>query len=146
MEYTITLLTNEIIENYSGLFETLKHLTSAPELSKERTKELIKKMRLQNIFVYVALFEEKKEIIGAASILVEQKLIHGGKKVGHIEDVSTNKKYIGKGIGRELIKRCVEKGREENCYKIILDCEEKLVPFYEKLEFHCEGSYMRLNL
>ena len=37
-------------------------------------------------------------IIGSTTLLIEQKFIHDGGKVGHIEDVVTRKGYEGFGI------------------------------------------------
>ena len=42
-------------------------------------------------------------MIGATTLLVEQKFIHSGGKAGHIEDVVTRKGFEGLGIGSALI-------------------------------------------
>lgn len=33
---------------------------------------------------------------------------------------------------------------ENNCYKIILDCEDKLIPFYERFGFKKKANSMQL--
>jgi glucosamine-phosphate N-acetyltransferase len=33
---------------------------------------------------------------------------------------------------------------QNNCYKIILDCEEKLIPFYERFGFKRKANSMQL--
>jgi predicted N-acetyltransferase YhbS len=43
--------------------------------------------------------------------------------------------HAGAGLGRIIINKLVAAARELGCYKIILDCEKKNVPFYEKLGF-----------
>ncbi len=77
--------------------------------------------------------------------MIEQKFIHNGGKAGHIEDVVTRKGYEGKGIGREILKELIKIAKDNECYKIILDCDEKLVKFYEKLGFKKHSIMMRLN-
>jgi hypothetical protein len=39
------------------------------------------------------------------------------------------------GIGRKIVERLVEAGREAGCYKIIIDCSEDNVPFYQRCGF-----------
>ena len=94
-----------------------------------------------NIFVYV--LEDK--IVGCATLLVEKKIIHQGGKVGHIEDVTVDNIYRQQGIGQKLIDHCIRVATERGCYKVILDCDEKNVKFYEKCGFKSHGICMRLN-
>ena len=78
--------------------------------------------------------------------MIEQKFIHNGGKVGHIEDVVTRKGYEGKGIGKEILNELIKIAKDNECYKIILDCDEKLIKFYEKIGFKKNSIMMRLNL
>ena len=87
-----------------------------------------------------------EKIVGTASILIEQKFIHNGSCVGHIEDVVVHKNYEGKGIGSLLIKKCIEIAKEYKCYKIILDCNSSKTGFYEKFGFKSNSLCMRLDL
>lgn len=75
-------------------------------------------------------------VIGYGSILIETK-IRGGK-VGHIEDVVTHSGYRSKGVGGAIIKSLIAHAEKQGCYKTILQCKEKNIGFYEKLE--CERS------
>ena len=81
-----------------------------------------------------------------ATLLVEQKFIHNGGRVGHIEDVATRKGFEGMGVGREMIHKLTEISNEYGCYKIILDCDPSVVKFYEKLGFVKKAVTMRLDL
>jgi glucosamine-phosphate N-acetyltransferase len=42
-------------------------------------------------------------VVGAASLVVEQKFIRDASLCGHIEDVVTDKQLRGKGMGKMLI-------------------------------------------
>ena len=79
-------------------------------------------------------------------MLVEQKFIHNGGKVGHIEDVVTRKEYSGKGVGSSLVQKCIETAKEEKCYKIILDCSLDNIAFYEKAGFRKHEVSMRYDI
>ena len=87
----------------------------------------------------------RDRIIGSATLFIEQKFIHNGGKVGHIEDVVVSKEYEGRGIGFKLVNSLLEKARVMNCYKTILDCKDELIPFYERIGFKQESNQMRID-
>lgn len=121
------------------IFEILSQLTHSPCLDCNDLIKIINSLPSNNnIYVYV-----DNEIKGLVTLIIEQKLIHGGKCVGHIEDLVVDKNFSGKGIARELVNHCVNIAESNNCYKIILDCKEELEPFYNKLEFKKQGVCMR---
>jgi len=78
-------LKNLSLDDYSkGYLELLSQLTIVGEMSKERFEEFFLKNKND---IYVVEDLEKNKIIGTASLFIEQKFIHGGGKVGHLEDV-----------------------------------------------------------
>ncbi|MDE1876140.1 MAG: GNAT family N-acetyltransferase [Thaumarchaeota archaeon] len=93
--------------------------------------------------IYVAV--EDSKVIGAASILIEQKFIHDGGKVGHIEDVVVRKEFQGKGIGNQIVTALLEYAQKQGCYKTILDCTDELIPFYKKMGFKRHSNSMRFD-
>ena len=88
------------------------------------------------------IVEHNNEIIGTATILYEYKFIHNIGKSAHIEDVCIDERYRNKGIGNFLINFVVDEAEKKNCYKIILDCNEKLENFYNKSGFEKKGIQM----
>ena len=111
----------------------------------DHAKEILYKINLQNTHIFVAKTSEGN-IIGTTTLLVEQKFIHGGGRVGHIEDVSVRKGHEGKGVGSSLVKRVLDEARIFGCYKVILDCSDKNVPFYERLGFYLQENEMRFDI
>ena len=93
--------------------------------------------------IYVA--EENSKIIGSASILIEQKFIHDGGKVGHIEDVVVRKEFQGKGVGKQIVVALLRYAEKQGCYKTILDCADELIPFYENIGFKRHSNSMRFD-
>ena len=75
---------------------------------------------------------EGNTIIGVASIHIIYKL---SRTLGLIEDVAVNKDLRGKGIGKSLVKKLIEIGKQKNCDKIVLNTSEKNSKFYEKIGF-----------
>jgi glucosamine-phosphate N-acetyltransferase len=98
---------------------------------------------MSNIFVAV---DKSGKVIGSITLLLEQKYIHDGGKVGHIEDVVTRKGYAGKGIGSALVNKCINLAKEEKCYKMILDCSPTNILFYKKAGFREHEISMRYDL
>ena len=69
------------------------------------------------------------------------------KKVLSVQDVFVKEEYRGLGIGKKLIESIVTFGEMDNAiYKIILECSDTNVEFYEKLGFRLHENHMRLDL
>lgn len=133
----------------NGFFDTLSNLSEIGDINKnsERIKEIFKELSYnKNFKIIVAEDKENHKIIGTATLFIEQKFIHDGGKVGHIEDVAIKKGFQNKGLGKEIIKELIEIAREEKCYKVILDCDEKVSRFYEKIGFKRHSIMMRINI
>jgi glucosamine-phosphate N-acetyltransferase len=128
----------------NGFLETLDFLRNASNLDKNKAKEILKKIKQNtNHIIYVAI--DNKKIVGSTTLLIEQKFIHDGGLVGHIEDVVVRKDYEGKGIGIKLVTSLLERAKEKNCYKTILDCKDDVKQFYERIGFKRESNCMRYN-
>lgn len=85
-----------------------------------------------NINIFVIM--DNNIVIGTGTIIIEQKIIHGFGKIGHIEDIVIDKNYQGKGIGKKLINFLLNFAKENNCYKTILGCEDEKLNFYIKCQ------------
>lgn len=142
--YEIRELTAADLGN--GFIETLGNLSDTGGLTPASARKILEKMgRASPYHVLVAAGADGK-VVGATTLLVEQKFIHGGGLVGHIEDVAVRKGSEGRGIGGSLVKAAVRIADEVGCYKVILDCKEELEPFYAKLGFRRHDLGMRLDL
>ena len=127
-----------------GLLETLDFLRNTSSIDKNKAKEILKKIKQNpNHIIYVAI--DDKKIIGSTTLLIEQKFIHDGGLVGHIEDVVVRKDYERKGIGIKLVTSMLERAKEKNCYKTILDCKDDVKQFYERIGFKHESNGMRYD-
>ena len=127
-----------------GFLETLDFLRNASGLDKTKAKEILKKIKQNsNHIIHVAI--DGKKIVGTTTLFIEQKFIHDGGLVGHIEDVVVRKDYEGKGIGIKLVTSMLERAEEKNCYKTILDCKDDVKKFYEKIGFKRESNGMRYD-
>jgi glucosamine-phosphate N-acetyltransferase len=101
--------------------------------------------------IFVAWLDGK--IVGTASVLIEEKVNRGTDKekgrlrtVAHVEEVVVDSEYRGKDVGKELMEYCINFSKLANAYKVILDCSEENIPFYEKCGFKRHEVSMRLDI
>ena len=128
----------------NGFLETLDFLRSTSDLGKNKANEILKKIK-QNPDHIIHVATDGEKIVGSTTLLIEQKFIHDGGLVGHIEDVVVRKDYEGKGIGIKLVTSLLERAKEKNCYKTILDCKDDVKQFYERIGFKRESNGMRYD-
>lgn len=114
------------------------------ELTEQQAIEVYRERLKSRIRTYVAIIDER--VAGTASVFIEPKYIHSGGVVGHIEDVAVHPEFQKHGIGRALVEHILDECRKARCYKVILDCAETVIPFYEKLGFHRWERAMRIDL
>jgi glucosamine-phosphate N-acetyltransferase len=97
----------------------------------------------KNYRIVVIYSEIEKRIIGAGTIIIVHK-IHNNP-IGQIEDVIISEKYRKNGLGKQVIEKLIDIGKNEfKCYKIILNCLEKNIKFYENCGFIEVGVEMKL--
>ena len=140
------LIIRKIIESdlENGFLESLDNLRQTSNLEQNSVKNILKKiLENENHIIHVAELDGK--IVGSTTLLIEQKFIHEGGFVGHIEDVVVNKKFEGRGIGMKLVLSLLDVSKKKKCYKTILNCEDKLIPFYEKIGFKQKSTEMRFD-
>lgn len=127
-----------------GFFETLTNL-SRVNLTPQKAKRIYQKIKNNPVYHFFVA-ELNNQIVGTITLLIEQKFIHSGGKVGHIEDVVVKRGFEGQGIGSALVKKAIAEAKKQKCYKVILNCSKKNIPFYKKLGFYKHEQGMRLDL
>lgn len=128
---------------WHGFLETLASLSDV-DLTPEEALSILESRRRAGVRTFVA--REGAAVVGTATLIVEQKFIHCGGPVGHIEDVAVHRDHQRKGIGAALVRHATEEARKLGCYKVILNCFEDRVPFYEGLGFRTHDVGMRVDL
>jgi glucosamine-phosphate N-acetyltransferase len=131
----------------NSFFDTLSNLTEIgmDVYNKEFSQKILEKIKMAgNIKIFVAI--EDSDIVGSITAIIEQKFVHNGGKICHIEDVVTRKGFEKLGIGSVLVEKVLELAIQENCYKVILNCSEYNSKFYEKFGFFKHDVGMRYNI
>lgn len=145
----------DLIKRYSENIEIIKmkyldllsQLTQVSIYSDQQFISLVNNIFKMGSIIVCYLFNPLSpefDIVASGTIIIEPKIIRGGKSVGHIEDIVTSSSYRGKGLGQDILELLIQEGRENNCYKIILNCTDNLKGYYEKVDFKESGMQMAL--
>lgn len=111
------------------------------------TKRFLEIQKLQPYFqIWLMIDKETDYLIGCGTIILEPKFIHELSSVAHIEDLCIDKHFQMLGYGRILLNYLQSIAVKEKCYKIILNCSDKNIPFYERCGFNSVNVEMSVYL
>jgi NDP-sugar pyrophosphorylase family protein/predicted GNAT family N-acyltransferase len=140
-------------ETLRELCECLSELTTVGlDLNKSEENERLRR-HIQKIdasgdkHTFIVAFDGW--VIGTFSILVEPKIIHNLAAVAHVEDVVIRSEFRKCGLGRQMMEFVEEFCRtydKYRIYKVILECADSVIGFYEKSGYRKAGNSMRLDL
>jgi glucosamine-phosphate N-acetyltransferase len=139
-----------------GFLETLDNLIpGTSQLDRSTAESIVKEIErnpFHRIFIVYAIednkdggdvIDAKKVVVGTTTLLVEPKFIFGGGRVGHIEDVCVRKDFQGLGIGGWLVNHATMVAESiMGCIKLVLDCSDETMPFYESLGYSYQDNCM----
>jgi glucosamine-phosphate N-acetyltransferase len=126
---------------HKNYLQLLSQLTQVGNITPVDFSKILGKIQSQ---IWVFEDSQANKIVASASILLEQKIIHCGGIVAHLEDVVVDEAYRGNQLGQKLIANIVEKARESGAYKIIADCKPELLSFYSKNGFEKRGEQIAI--
>jgi glucosamine-phosphate N-acetyltransferase len=144
-----------VVEDLPGILECLSVLSDVKVTNWLNIEKAFNYREESGVVTFVCQYNQiiplgneivDRNIIGTASLFIQRKLSHDGGSVGIIEDVAVHKDFQGIGIGKDLIRACIDYSRRAGLYKVILNCVPDKVCYYEKFGFQLDGLEMRLNL
>ena len=144
-----------LIERFPDYIEIIKDsyldlLSELTEVSKLDTSIFLENIqKISQIGTIIICFLENPpftgfKIVGSGTIIIEPKIIHGGKNVGHIEDIVVKSSYRGFNISQNILDLLKIEAVEKDCYKVILDCAKEVQRVYIKSGFEEKGIQMGL--
>lgn len=123
------------------IIKIYRQLTTCFNLCNKQIKKFIKSLP-ENNKIYGMKVDNN--IIGFGTVIIEPKITHNLGHVGHIEDIIISKEYSGKGHGKKLVNFLISIANNYKCYKVILNCSENNILFYEKCGFKQKNYEMSL--
>ena len=126
-----------------GYLALLSQLTSVDDPSPDALRERLAEIQ-SNKCIHIRVMEDvdQSRIIASGTLFIEPKFIHNCGAVGHIEDVVVDAGYRGQGLGKSIVKGLIALAKTSGCYKVILDCYEQNVHFYEQCGLKRHGIEM----
>ena len=131
-----------------GLADTFMLLDIAfhSDEAKEINKNIFEKLPENHIIKFY--LDKENNIIGAITLIIEQKIIHNGECVGHIEDFVVTEKEQHKGIGKALYIHLIKSLKDDGYRRILAGISlpnNKSVIFHEKLGFKKVGQLEKVG-
>lgn len=91
------------------------------------------------------VLESKGKLVASATMLVETKFFREGSKAAHLIDLTFHPNYQGSQLNSMFITSLKAEAIAKGCYKIILNCSEDLIPFFESQGFEQKELQMMLD-
>lgn len=133
---------------HRGFLQSLSQLTTVGDVSLAQFLNRFAQMRASgDYFVTVIVDTRYDKIIGSATLVLEHKFIHGCSVRGRLEDVVVDDTYRGKQLGKLIVVTVSLLAQRLGCYKMSLDCKDKLIPFYKSIGYVLEaGNANTMNI
>ena len=124
-----------------GYLDLLSQLTEVNKnnISFEKFSNFIDKLSENHKIIIII---NNNKIIATGTLLIENKIIHSISKVGHIEDIVVDSNSKGLGIGKQIVNYLTNLAKENNCYKVILNCSDYNIGFYQKCGYQKKETQM----
>jgi glucosamine-phosphate N-acetyltransferase len=117
-----------------NLLELLQQLSTIRSIDPQFYTSRLSSLRANPLQVMiVGEVKAMASICGTGTLVIEPKFIRKAGLVGHLEDLVVEQSLRRKGLGAAIVRKLVSYAQNQGCYKVIIDCSEANVAFYE----HC---------
>ena len=122
--------------------DLLAQLTVAGDVTKEKFEQRYDEMKANYNSYFICVVEnlEVKKVVASVTLVYERKFFRNTSARGRIEDVVVDIDYRGKSLSRLLLDLTRQMSQLLGCYKLSLECEDELKPFYQKFGFVLEAK------
>ncbi len=106
-------------------------------LEKSRRDEIWAQIQKDDKITYLGAYEND-QLIATCFLTIIPNLSNQGRPIGFIENVVTDEKWRGKGVGTKLLKEAIAMAKARNCYKVFLEsgiARTDAHEFYKSLGF-----------
>lgn len=123
-----------------GFLQLLSQLTSVGDISRDAWEARFEEMKAAKDTYFIIVIEDTtlNKIVGASTLVIEKKFIHGCGSVGRVEDVVVSNEYRGRQLGKLVVGMMQPLAKKFNCYKVTLNCTDTMVKYYTGLGYKCE--------
>jgi len=120
-----------------GYIPLLTQLTKVGDVTKEAFEKRFDEMAKDPHFYTIIVYEHipTKKVVGNGMIFFEMKFARSCGTAGHVEDIIVDAPMKNQGWEVKLMDALAKIGEREGVYKMVLDCFESDVAFYETCEY-----------
>ena len=121
----------------------LSELTTVGDVKQEEWLAQYVKIQQAGCY-YIVVIEDRKthQLVASGTLLLERKFIHHCGTLGHIEDIVVAKEYRSLQLGIIIMEALKHIAIQTGCYKLVLDCAEKVESFYRRCGFTTKERQM----
>ncbi|EIN04719.1 acyl-CoA N-acyltransferase [Punctularia strigosozonata HHB-11173 SS5] len=129
---------------HRGYLSILSVLTTTPDPGEAAWVAQFNAMKQapRTYYPLVIVSKSSDRVVAVGTLFIERKFVHNNGSVGHIEDIAVDANQQGKKLGLRVIQALTYISEISGCYKTILNCSDKNVPFYEKCGFQKKENEM----
>jgi glucosamine-phosphate N-acetyltransferase len=130
-----------------GYLDLLAYLSKVGRVTEEQWRRRFASMfAFEPPKYYVVVVEDTRaaRVVATATLMVEFKFLRSCGEAGHVEDVVVDPAYRGKHLGLVVVAELLRVAAARGLYKVILNCNDRNVPFYEKLGFVRKDNQMAI--
>ncbi|RKP26557.1 glucosamine 6-phosphate N-acetyltransferase [Syncephalis pseudoplumigaleata] len=136
------------LEDYEkGYLTCLEQLAKVGPVTREQFIAQFTRMHRQGCSLVLVIEDVRSHtIVATGTLVIEQKFLRGCSSAGHIEDIVVDAQQRGTGFGARIIKQLMHMATVLGCYKVLLNCEERVIGFYERCGLSPCGVQMKRYL
>lgn len=131
------------VDDYSkGYFKLISEESDVVigEDSEAKFKEYFSVLQSCPGMYYPVVVEEvsKATVVGAGTLIIEQKFIHETALRGRIENLVVFQSYRRRGVGSLMLETLTKLARQLGCYKTTLNCSREIMAFCGNCDYAAE--------
>jgi len=100
----------------------------------------------KDYMLWVATDSISGVVVGTVMMHLQHKLSYRCGMAAHVEDLIVHPDHRGEEIGQKLIHKAIKTAVQYDCYKIMVTCWTKSIPYFQKLGFAAHDTGMRMGL
>lgn len=131
---------------FVSLQDTIKSFFAEYEYTSKSLKNIISKMKQWWAEVYCAIDASRDEIVWLWTLQIEYSYLRWWVAQWHLGYLVVRKWCEWQWIGTKLIQHLIDYAKSSWCYKVTLECNETLIPFYKKQWFAQKEVSMKMYL
>ena len=114
----IRKITEKDLDTLMNLYVQLSPVNEG--LAIEKRNEVWEQIQKDDKITYLGAYEND-QLIATCFLTIVPNFSNHGRPIGYIENVVTDEKWRGKGVGTKLLNEAITMAKSQNCYKVFLE-------------------------